>query len=234
MSEEILAEWTATDDEGDGGLPYVPPLAQYGAERDTVPGLLAGIEIVAGLTRPEVRDGMMRMPATTQPEDGEPSTVPLAQFNNPYQGNTAGLLAGIDVREGVDAPFVEDGVAVLTLAHCLSSIDSPVTGLIAGAECDTTRAVMEIENGVILYPQWALLTTVQELEKRITELESNACTCSITLADIEAAISEQLGAISWQMETSGLLEQNEHGRLNVTTTGTGGVDGGAAETQVGY
>ena len=49
MSEEILAEWTATDAEGDGGLPYVPPLAQFGAERETVPGLLAGIELVEGL-----------------------------------------------------------------------------------------------------------------------------------------------------------------------------------------
>ena len=233
MSEEILAELTATDDEGDGGLPYVPPLAQYGAERETVPGLLAGIEIVPGLARPEVRDGMARMPATTLPEDGDPSTVPLAQYNNPYQSNTAGLLAGIDVREGVAAPFVEDGVAVLTLAHCMSSVDS-VTGLIAGAECDDTVGGIEIDNGVIKYPSWATLSTVEDLAKRITDLESNACTCSITLADIEAAISEQLGAISWQMETSGLLEQNEHGRLNVNTTGTGDVDGGAAETRVGY
>lgn len=234
MSEEILAEWTATDAEGDGGLPYVPPLAQFGAERETVPGLLAGIELVEGLGAAEIRDGMARIPATAGTGGGETTSAPLAQFDNPYQSDTPGLLAGIEVRKKVSAPFVEDGVAVLPLAHCLSSVDSPVTGLITGAECDAARKGMEIENGVILYPEWALLTTVEELEKRVKLLEDNPCNCDITLADIEAAISEQLSSISWQLETSGLLEENENGRLSVSTTGTGGIDNGAAETQASY
>lgn len=38
MSEEILAEMTATDAEGDGGLPYVPPLAS-----DATPGLIHAV-----------------------------------------------------------------------------------------------------------------------------------------------------------------------------------------------
>lgn len=38
MSEEILAEMTATDAEGDGGLPYMPPLASEAA-----PGLISSV-----------------------------------------------------------------------------------------------------------------------------------------------------------------------------------------------
>ena len=79
-----------------------------------------------------------------------------------------------------------------------------------------------------------------DLERRVAALEAAGggggcnCTCNVTLADIEAAIAEQLGEISWQLETTGLLEQNDHGTLSVTTTGTGGVDDGEAESNVSY
>ncbi len=237
MSEEILAEWTATDAEGDGGLPYVPPLAQFGAERETVPGLLAGIELVEGLGAAEIRDGMARIPATAGTGGGETTSAPLAQFNNPYQSDTPGLAAGIIVAPpGESAPSIQDGSFRIPLAQYTIPEMGERPGLIKGSKESEEVTYIEIHEGIIVHPDWVRRAYVRELEKRIEELEKKLCNCScnITLADIEAAIAEQLGAINWQLETSGLLEENENGRLTVSTTGSGSVDNGAAETQASY
>ena len=148
MSEEILAEWTATDAEGDGGLPYVPPLAQFGAERETVPGLLAGIELVEGLGAAEIRDGMARIPATAGTGGGETTSALLAQFDNPYQSDTPGLLAGIEVRKEVAAPFVEDGVAVLMFYG--SAARAPMNALLNGSGDYKINFVTAILDGIVM------------------------------------------------------------------------------------
>ncbi len=61
-----------------------------------------------------------------------------------------------------------------------------------------------------------------------------SCSCNVTLADIEAAITAQLNAITWNLTTSGLLEENDNGSLLVNTTGAGNLSSGAAASQVNY
>lgn len=78
MSEEILAEWTATDDEGDGGLPFVPPLAS-----DNTPGLIHTIR-PSGSRTWGMTDGAAEIGLAT--------------------GNTPGLFGGIFDFDGAEFP----------------------------------------------------------------------------------------------------------------------------------
>ena len=178
-NEELLAELTATDDQGDGGLPYVPPLAQFGAERETVPGLLCGVQLVEGLAAPEVRDGLARIPSSpsTGGGSGQPVSIPLAQFKTPYQPDTAGLVSGIGVADpGVTDPSIQDGFAAIPLAQYTIPEHGERPGLIKGAAESEEVAYIEIHEGIIVHPQWVPWATYQDLLTRVAALESRAQT----------------------------------------------------------
>ncbi len=81
MSEEILAELTATDAEGDGGLPYVPPLASA-----NTPGLIHTIR-PSGSTTWSMTNGVAEIGWAT--------------------GNSPGLFGGIT---DLDADFYPDSL----------------------------------------------------------------------------------------------------------------------------
>lgn len=151
MSEEILAEMTATDAEGDGGLPYVPPLAQFGGERETVPGLFAGLQLVENLQSPYVMDGVAFLPLT--PGGGEPSSgcgcVPA--YYEKEIGSTLGLIRSVDFEAGLSSACIDDGNMRLPLA---SSADgcSGIAGGIFSVRYDESVQEPCIDNGLMLLP----------------------------------------------------------------------------------
>ena len=175
--DEILVTFTATDAQGDGGLPYVPPLAQFGAERATVPGLLCGVQLVEGLAAPEVRDGLARIPASPSSGGGgdEPVNIPLAQFNNPYQPDTAGRAAGIVVApEGEAEPSIQDGSIRIPLAHYTIPEHGERPGLIKGTKESEDVAYIELHEGILVHPSWVPWATYRLLLERVAALESRS------------------------------------------------------------
>lgn len=203
-SEEILAQLTTTDALGDGGLPYVPPLAQFGTNRNTVPGLLTGVELVDGLAAPEVRNGLARIPSSpTTGGGGEPSSILLAQFNSPYQPDTTGTVAGIVVAPpGESAPSIQDGSFRIPLAHYTIPEAGERPGLIKGSKESEDVAYIEIHEGIIVHPNWVPWSTYQELLERVIALENQ------THAYAPSGVYDAVNArhISWaELKNSGVV-----------------------------
>lgn len=152
MSEEILAEWTATDAEGDGGLPYVPPLAQFGAERETVPGLLAGITLQADLSAPYIENGMAYLPLTPGAEDDAPTT-PCNCKPAFYDGELCclGLVSSVSYEQDLPGPRISNGGIKLPL--CTTEGECPgIVGGIASVFINSGTSTPFINNGVINLP----------------------------------------------------------------------------------
>ena len=150
MSEEILAEMTATDAEGDGGLPYVPPLAQFGGERETVPGLFAGLQLVENLQAPYVAEGVAYVPLTPGGEDG-PGCGCGPAFYDKEVGSTLGLIRSVDFEAGLSSACIDDGNMRLPLA---SSADgcSGIAGGIFAVRYDESVQEPCIDGGLMLLP----------------------------------------------------------------------------------
>lgn len=154
MSEEILAELTATDAEGDGGLPYVPPLAQYGEERETVPGLLAGVQLVGSLKTPYIADGVAYLPLT--PGGGGDDDSPtgcncVPAFYDKEVGSTLGLIRSIGFKEDLQACGIKGGNIEMPLATSHDGCTGVAGGVVA-VQYNSKETTPRIDNGVIILP----------------------------------------------------------------------------------
>lgn len=152
MSEEILAEWTATDAEGDGGLPYVPPLAQFGGARQTVPGLLTGITLQADLSAPYIENGMAYLPLTPGAEDDDPTTPCNCQPAS-YDGEHCclGLVSSVSYEQDLPGPRINNGGIKLPL--CTTDGECPgIVGGIASVLITSATSTPYINNGIINLP----------------------------------------------------------------------------------
>lgn len=153
MSEEILAEWTATDAEGDGGLPYVPPLAQFGGARQTVPGLLTGITLQADLSAPYIENGMAYLPLTPGAEDDDTPPTPCNCQPASYDGEHCclGLVSSVSYEQDLPGPRISNGGIKLPL--CTTEGECPgIVGGIASVLITSATSTPYINNGVIHLP----------------------------------------------------------------------------------
>lgn len=155
MSEEILAEWTATDAEGDGGCPYVPPLAQYGEERETVPGLLAGVQLVGSLKTPYIANGVAYLPLTTGADDDPPAPCNCSPAFYDGEQCCIGLVSSVEYEQGLPGPRIDNGNIKLPLCSTFGECPGIVGG-IASVFINSSASTPFIRDGIINLPAPAL------------------------------------------------------------------------------
>lgn len=151
-TEEILASLTTTDAFGDGGLPYIPPLAQFGNGRETVPGLLTGITLQADLPAPYIDNGMAYLPLTPGAEDDDPTTPCNCQPAS-YDGEHCclGLVSSVSYEQDLPGPRISNGGIKLPL--CTTEGECPgIVGGIASVLITSATSTPYINNGIINLP----------------------------------------------------------------------------------
>lgn len=154
-SEEILAHLTTTDALGDGGLPYISPLAQFGAGRVTVPGLLTGITLQADLSAPYINDGMAYLPLTTGADDDPPAPCNCSPAFYDGENGCIGLVSSVEYEQGLPGPRIDNGNIKLPL--CSTSGECPgIVGGIASVFINSTASTPFIRDGIINLPAPAL------------------------------------------------------------------------------
>lgn len=137
-------EYDLTDDTGEDYAREFTPLAQFGSSVDTVPGLIAGIELSSSVTTPQIIDGLMTLPAT-----GGSASVPPAQFGSSV--TIPGLVQGMSFDSSVDAPMASNGYVRVPMAR-YGNGGSSVTGGVGGISYDNSVTVPYIADGHIYLP----------------------------------------------------------------------------------
>lgn len=164
MAEEtILEEVDLTTEDGEDNALNFPPLAQFGNEKTTVPGLIASARVDDSASEPYAEDGALVIPrgmiqgeiTSVQPGAGWSVSGGVVQVGY-ASGGAPGVISGAEISKTTSkVPVIGNGVIIFPLAQAYggangTTADTP--GAIAGIEY-VDGFCLGIVDGVIQLPK---------------------------------------------------------------------------------
>lgn len=164
MAEEtILEEVDLTTEDGEDNALNFPPLAQFGNEKLSIPGLIASARVDDSASEPYAEDGALVIPrgiiqgeiTSVQPGAGWSVSGGVVQVGYASNGN-AGVISGMEIAKTASkVPVIGNGVVSFPLAQATPGIngtDEDTPGAIKGIEY-VEGTCLGIVDGVIQLPK---------------------------------------------------------------------------------